>query len=103
LHQIFALGTKDWYVHLSEFPVLVCTENNGSPEEVIKRFEQRSHAVDSRGAAEYLRALILTNTIADYLPDEQSGRSASLPSLVRSFHNSLIIYITPLVPKYNSF
>jgi ATP-dependent metalloprotease len=45
--------------------------------------------VDSRGAAEYLRALILTNTIADYLPDEQSGRSASLPALVRLFSNSL--------------
>lgn len=63
---------------------------HGSPEDVIKRFEQRSHAVDSRGAAEYLRALILTNSIADYLPDEQSGRSASLPALVRSFRNSLI-------------
>ncbi|PWZ30101.1 ATP-dependent zinc metalloprotease FTSH 9, chloroplastic/mitochondrial [Zea mays] len=57
--------------------------NKFSPEEVIKRFEQRSHAVDSKGAAEYLRALILTNTIADYLPDEQSGRSASLPALLQ--------------------
>ncbi|XP_066306585.1 ATP-dependent zinc metalloprotease FTSH 9, chloroplastic/mitochondrial-like isoform X1 [Miscanthus floridulus] len=57
--------------------------NKFSPEDVIKRFEQRSHAVDSRGAAEYLRALILTNSIADYLPDEQSGRSASLPALLQ--------------------
>ncbi|AQK96686.1 ATP-dependent zinc metalloprotease FTSH 9, chloroplastic/mitochondrial [Zea mays] len=57
--------------------------NKLSPEDVIKRFEERSHAVDSRGAAEYLRALILTNTIADYLPDEQSGRSASLPALLQ--------------------
>ncbi|OEL23174.1 ATP-dependent zinc metalloprotease FTSH 9, chloroplastic/mitochondrial, partial [Dichanthelium oligosanthes] len=56
--------------------------NKFSPEDVIKRFEQRSHAVDSRGVAEYLRALILTNGIADYLPDEQAGRSASLPALV---------------------
>ena len=63
--------------------------NYSSPEEVIKRFEQRSHAVDSRGVAEYLRALILTNAIADYLPDEQSGRSASLPALVSFFCNSL--------------
>uniref|UniRef100_A0A0D3ERA8 AAA+ ATPase domain-containing protein n=1 Tax=Oryza barthii TaxID=65489 RepID=A0A0D3ERA8_9ORYZ len=57
--------------------------NKFSPEDVIKRFEQRSHAVDSRGVAEYLRALILTNGIADYLPDEQSGRSASLPALLQ--------------------
>uniref|UniRef100_A0A0D9V2Z6 AAA+ ATPase domain-containing protein n=1 Tax=Leersia perrieri TaxID=77586 RepID=A0A0D9V2Z6_9ORYZ len=57
--------------------------NKFSPDDVIKRFEQRSHAVDSRGVAEYLRALILTNTIADYLPDEQSGRSASLPALLQ--------------------
>uniref|UniRef100_J3L1Y7 AAA+ ATPase domain-containing protein n=2 Tax=Oryza brachyantha TaxID=4533 RepID=J3L1Y7_ORYBR len=57
--------------------------NKFSPEDVIKRFEQRSHAVDSRGVAEYLRALILTNAIADYLPDEQSGRSASLPALLQ--------------------
>nr|CAB3473611.1 unnamed protein product [Digitaria exilis] len=56
--------------------------NKFSPEDVIKRFEQRSHAVDSRGVAEYLRALVLTNGIADYLPDEQSGRSSSLPALV---------------------
>lgn len=64
-------------------------EIDGSPEDVIKRFEQRSHAVDSRGVAEYLRALILTNGIADYLPDEQSGRSASLPALVIFFLKSL--------------
>ncbi|WVZ69652.1 hypothetical protein U9M48_018407 [Paspalum notatum var. saurae] len=57
--------------------------NKFSPEDVIKRFEQRSHAVDSRGVAEYLRALVLTNAIADYLPDEQSGRSASLPALLQ--------------------
>ncbi|GJM93891.1 hypothetical protein PR202_ga10484 [Eleusine coracana subsp. coracana] len=56
--------------------------NKSSPEDVIKRFEQRSHAVDSRGVAEYLRALVLTNTIADYLPDEKSGKPASLPALV---------------------
>ncbi|EMS48582.1 ATP-dependent zinc metalloprotease FTSH 9, chloroplastic/mitochondrial [Triticum urartu] len=55
----------------------------GSPEDVIKRIEQRSHAVDSKGVAEYLRALILTNAIADYLPDERSGRSATLPALLQ--------------------
>ena len=53
-----------------------------SPESVIKRFEQRDHAVDSRGVAEYLRALVVTNAIAEYLPDEQSGKPSSLPTLV---------------------
>ncbi|XBI18153.1 ATP-dependent zinc metalloprotease FTSH 9, chloroplastic/mitochondrial [Aegilops tauschii subsp. strangulata] len=57
--------------------------NKFSPEDVIKRIEQRSHAVDSKGVAEYLRALILTNAIADYLPDELSGRSATLPALLQ--------------------
>ncbi|KAL5222371.1 hypothetical protein ABZP36_027084 [Zizania latifolia] len=57
--------------------------NKFSPDDVIKRFEERSHAVDSRGVAEYLRALVLTNAIADYLPDEQYGKSASLPALLQ--------------------
>lgn len=55
---------------------------NLSPESVIRRFEQRAHAVDSRGVAEYMRALVATNAIAEYLPDEQSGKPSSLPSLV---------------------
>lgn len=53
-----------------------------SPESVIQRFEQRAYAVDSRGVVEYLRALLATNAIAEYLPDEQSGKPSSLPSLV---------------------
>lgn len=56
-----------------------------SPEGVIKRFEERDHAVDSRGVAEYIKALVVTNAIAEYLPDEQSGRPSSLPSLVINF------------------
>ncbi|KAK4770269.1 hypothetical protein SAY87_030801 [Trapa incisa] len=56
--------------------------NKLSPESVIKRFEQRDHAVDSRGVAEYLRALVVTNGIVEYLPDEQNGRSSSLPTLL---------------------
>ncbi|KAK4787889.1 hypothetical protein SAY86_011722 [Trapa natans] len=56
--------------------------NKHSPESVIKRFEQRDHAVDSRGVAEYLRALVVTNGIVEYLPDEQNGRSSSLPTLL---------------------
>ena len=50
---------------------------------MIKRFEQRDHALDSRGVAEYLRALVVTNAIAEYLPDEQAGKPSSLPTLVR--------------------
>lgn len=53
-----------------------------SPEGVIQRFEERAHAVDSVGVAEYIRALVTTNAIAEYLPDEKSGKPASLPSLV---------------------
>lgn len=53
-----------------------------SPESVIQRFELREHAVDSRGVVEYIRALVATNAISEYLIDEQSGKSSSLPSLV---------------------
>ncbi|GMN30358.1 hypothetical protein TIFTF001_002770 [Ficus carica] len=62
---------------------LLAELNKQSPESVIKRFEQRDHAVDSRGVAEYLRALVVTNAIADYLPDEESGKPSSLPSLLQ--------------------
>ncbi|XP_068644466.1 ATP-dependent zinc metalloprotease FTSH 11, chloroplastic/mitochondrial-like [Aristolochia californica] len=57
--------------------------NKHSPESVIKRFEQRDHAVDSRGVAEYLRALVVTNGLAEYLPDERSGKLSSLPILLQ--------------------
>ncbi|XP_039060636.1 ATP-dependent zinc metalloprotease FTSH 11, chloroplastic/mitochondrial-like [Hibiscus syriacus] len=62
---------------------LLAELNKHSPESVIKRFEQRDHAVDSRGVAEYLRALIVTNAIAEYLPDEQAGKPSSLPTLLQ--------------------
>ncbi|CAI9771978.1 unnamed protein product [Fraxinus pennsylvanica] len=62
---------------------LLAELNKHSPESVIQRFEQRAHAVDSRGVAEYLRALVATNAIAEYLPDEQSGKPSSLPSLLQ--------------------
>ncbi|XP_019425931.1 PREDICTED: ATP-dependent zinc metalloprotease FTSH 11, chloroplastic/mitochondrial [Lupinus angustifolius] len=55
--------------------------NKHSPEAVIKRFEQRDCAVDSSGVAEYLRALVVTNAIAEYLPDEESGKPSGLPTL----------------------
>ncbi|PPS01397.1 hypothetical protein GOBAR_AA19259 [Gossypium barbadense] len=44
---------------------------------------RRDHAVDSRGVAEYLRALVVTNAIAEYLPDEQSGKPSNLPTLLQ--------------------
>ncbi|KAL2527409.1 ATP-dependent zinc metalloprotease FTSH 11 [Abeliophyllum distichum] len=62
---------------------LLAELNKHSPESVIQRFEQRAHAVDSRGVAEYLRALVATNAIAEYLPDEQLGKPSSLPSLLQ--------------------
>ncbi|OMO50029.1 Peptidase M41 [Corchorus olitorius] len=62
---------------------LLAELNKHSPEAVIKRFEQRDHAVDSKGVAEYLRALVVTNAIAEYLPDEQSGKPSSLPTLLQ--------------------
>jgi ATP-dependent metalloprotease len=39
--------------------------------------------VDSRGVAEYLRALVITNAIAEYLPDAESGKPSGLPSLLQ--------------------
>ncbi|KAJ9539603.1 hypothetical protein OSB04_026109 [Centaurea solstitialis] len=57
--------------------------NKHSPESVIRRFEQRQYAVDSKGVAEYIRALVATNAIAEYLPDEQSGKPSSLPALLQ--------------------
>ena len=61
---------------------------------MIKRFEQRDHAVDSRGVAEYLRALVVTNAIAEYLPDEPAGKPSSLPTLVRRpYFAALVLYL----------
>ncbi|XWS50394.1 hypothetical protein CRYUN_Cryun12cG0084000 [Craigia yunnanensis] len=62
---------------------LLAELNKHSPGSVIKRFEQRDHAVDSRGVAEYLRALVVTNAIAEYLPDEPAGKPSSLPTLLQ--------------------
>ncbi|KAI8028939.1 hypothetical protein LOK49_LG01G01640 [Camellia lanceoleosa] len=62
---------------------LLAELNKRSPDAVIRRFEQRDHAVDSRGVAEYIRALVATDAIAEYLPDEQSGKPSSLPTLLQ--------------------
>ncbi|KAK6936716.1 AAA ATPase, AAA+ lid domain [Dillenia turbinata] len=48
--------------------------NKHSPKSVIRRFEQREHAVDT---------LVVTNAIADYLPDPESGKDSSLPTLLQ--------------------
>lgn len=45
--------------------------------------------MDSHGVVEYLRALVITNAIAEYLPDEQTGKPSSLPTLVI---NALLLY-----------
>ncbi|XP_022922253.1 ATP-dependent zinc metalloprotease FTSH 11, chloroplastic/mitochondrial-like isoform X2 [Cucurbita moschata] len=62
---------------------LLAELNKQSPESVIRRFEQRDHAVDSRGVVEYLRALVVTNEISEYLPDSESGRPSTLPTLLQ--------------------
>lgn len=68
-----------------------------SPESVIKRFEERDRAVDSRGVVEYLRALVATNAIAEYLPDEESGKPSSLPTLVISLYQLHSCYLFSLL------
>ncbi|KAJ6825826.1 ATP-dependent zinc metalloprotease FTSH 11, chloroplastic/mitochondrial isoform X1 [Iris pallida] len=62
---------------------LLAELNKHSPESVIRRFEQRNNAVDSKGVAEYLRALVVTNALAEYLPDERLGKPSSLPTLLQ--------------------
>ncbi|GMP70505.1 hypothetical protein CsSME_00029326 [Camellia sinensis var. sinensis] len=72
---------------------LLAELNQHSPEAVITRFEQRDHAVDSRGVSEYIRALVATNAIAEYLPDELSGKPSSLPTLVINCDSLLFLVI----------
>lgn len=66
----------------SKQSALLAELNKHSPEAVIKRFEQRDHATDSQAVAEYLRALVVTNAISEYLPDERSGKPSGLPALL---------------------
>ncbi|XWS61297.1 hypothetical protein CRYUN_Cryun07bG0113900 [Craigia yunnanensis] len=82
--------------------------NKHGPESVIKRFEQRDHALDSRGVAEYLRALVVTNAIAEYLPDEQAGKPSSLPTLLqvlkqRASGNMDELYLSPGISEKQPF
>ncbi|CAN8252742.1 unnamed protein product [Cochlearia groenlandica] len=62
---------------------LLAELNKHIPEAVVQRFEQREHDVDSRGVAEYIRALVITNAISEYLPDEQTGKPSGLPNLLQ--------------------
>ena len=71
-----------------------------SPEAVVQRFEQREHAVDSRGVAEYIRALVITNAISDFLPDEQSGKPSTLPTLVVYSSSSSSTIATSVICLY---
>ncbi|KAF5772267.1 putative AAA+ ATPase domain, ATPase, AAA-type, core, peptidase, FtsH, peptidase M41 [Helianthus annuus] len=57
--------------------------NKHSPESVIKRFEQREYAVDSKGVVEYIRALVATDAISEYLGDDQSGKPSTLSALLQ--------------------
>lgn len=52
-----------------------------SPDAVIKRFEDKKYAVDSKGIVEYLRALVATNAISQYLPNEKKGKPSGLLTL----------------------
>ncbi|XP_047316301.1 ATP-dependent zinc metalloprotease FTSH 11, chloroplastic/mitochondrial-like [Impatiens glandulifera] len=62
---------------------LMAELNKKSPEAVIARFQQTDHVMDSRGVAEYIRALVKTSSINEYLPDEKLGKPSSLPDLLQ--------------------
>lgn len=49
----------------------------------MERFERREHASDAVVVVEYLRGLLASNLIQEYLPDEASGKASVLPQLVR--------------------
>ncbi|KAM0019690.1 hypothetical protein Hdeb2414_s0025g00658701 [Helianthus debilis subsp. tardiflorus] len=73
-------GSKTLFVGNLSYSV---EENDFSPESVIKRFEQREYAVDSKGIVEYIRALVATDTISEYLGDDQSGKPSTLSALLQ--------------------
>ncbi|XP_024357561.1 ATP-dependent zinc metalloprotease FTSH 9, chloroplastic/mitochondrial [Physcomitrium patens] len=54
------------------------------PQAVLERFEKREYAVDGKAVVEYLRALVATDAIAGYIPDESKGRSSELSRLLQS-------------------
>ncbi|CAN6482761.1 unnamed protein product [Victoria cruziana] len=74
----------------SKQSALLAELNKHSPESVIKRFEQREHAADSKAVAEYLRALVVTDAISEYLADEKSGKPSSLPALLQELKQRVV-------------
>ena len=52
------------------------------PQDVIAWFDERSSVSGGDAVVEYLRALVATDRIADFLPRSRKGDSLSLSSLV---------------------
>eukprot|EP00850_Spirogloea_muscicola_P016438 SM000133S26804 [mRNA] locus=s133:136737:142594:- [translate_table: standard] len=57
--------------------------NRHNPRLVIERFERREHATDGLIVVEYLKALMSTGAILEYLPDIRSGKASELPALLQ--------------------
>lgn len=49
---------------------------------MLERFEKTEYAVDGKAVVEYLRALVTTDAIAEYIPDDSKGQSSGLSRLV---------------------
>ena len=62
------------WLQFQSLNLLICMwlSSFDSPGAVIKRFEQREHATDAQG-------------VVEYLPDDRSGRTSTLPTLVLYF------------------
>ncbi|KAG0554814.1 hypothetical protein M758_12G123800 [Ceratodon purpureus] len=54
------------------------------PQAVLERFEKTEYAVDGKAVVEYLRALVATDAIAEYIPDDSKGRSSGLSRLLQN-------------------
>eukprot|EP00245_Coleochaete_scutata_P005764 TRINITY_DN1961_c0_g2_i1.p1 TRINITY_DN1961_c0_g2~~TRINITY_DN1961_c0_g2_i1.p1 ORF type:complete len:846 (+),score=189.61 TRINITY_DN1961_c0_g2_i1:67-2604(+) len=56
--------------------------NKVNCQAVIERFEKREYASDPHVVVEYLKALVATNAISGYLPDERTGKPSGLSNLM---------------------
>jgi hypothetical protein len=72
--------------------------NQVSPAAVIERFEKREHAADSSAVVEYLKALVNTDSITRYLPDNKEGTGATLPALVGCRYPC--VFLSPLFSRW---
>jgi hypothetical protein len=72
--------------------------NQVSPAAVIERFEKREHAADSSAVVEYLKALVNTDSIARYLPNNKEGTGATLPVLVGC--KNPCVFLSPLFSSW---